>query len=85
MQGGYYDVQFAQIDGSVYRNIVKYEGIRGFPTIRLYREGKMTQVLFEMHSMCVYQYEAIRSFCTIRLYRDGKMDKVNALYVYILV
>ncbi len=29
------------LDGDHYSNIVKHEGIRGFPTIRLYSAGRM--------------------------------------------
>ena len=35
--GGYQEVQFALLDGERYANIVKHEGIRGYPSIRLYR------------------------------------------------
>ena len=42
--GGYQEVQFAVIDGDHYSNIVKHEGIRGFPTIRMYSQGRMVKV-----------------------------------------
>jgi len=41
--GGYQEVQFAMIDGDHYSNIVKHEGIRGFPTIRMYAQGRMVK------------------------------------------
>ncbi|KAJ1490440.1 thioredoxin-like protein [Baffinella frigidus] len=41
--GGYQEVQFAMIDGDHYSNIVKHEGIRGFPTIRMYSQGRMVK------------------------------------------
>jgi len=42
--GGYQEVQFAMLDGDHYSNIVKHEGIRGFPTIRMYSQGRMVKV-----------------------------------------
>ena len=41
--GGYQEVQFAMLDGDHYKNIIKHEGIRGFPTIRLYSGGRMVK------------------------------------------
>jgi hypothetical protein len=31
------------LDGDHYSNIVKHEGIRGFPTVRLYSGGRMVR------------------------------------------
>ena len=41
--GGFQEIQFAMIDGDAYKNIVKHEGIRGFPTIRMYSQGRMVK------------------------------------------
>jgi len=41
--GGYQEVQFAMLDGDHYKNIIKHEGIRGFPTIRLDSGGRMVK------------------------------------------
>lgn len=41
--GGFQEVQFAMLDGDHYSNIIKHEGIRGFPTTRLYSGGRMVR------------------------------------------